>query len=265
MGSVVGLDRAGSIASEWRGFMRPTAVFVRPDCTALIVDAGSHQVIESAADGAGLQRFGGRGIGRRRTGVVDHANRRGQIFGDQGAWEEAFGAFLYCMPRAVRIRVDPMRRAMLLCLLLPGCERSNPAAPAPAPAPLPAPTAQDSAAAERPAPPDGFVVESADRTYVVHFSPAPYELPLNDMFALEVMVFAASDRGKPLRGLDLRVDAAMPEHRHGMNTIPEVTEGAGGLFTADGMLLHMPGYWELYFDVTRDGMTERAMVPVDLE
>jgi hypothetical protein len=31
------------------------------------------------------------------------------------------------------------------------------------------------------------------------------------------------------------------------------------------MLFHMPGYWELYFDLSREGIMERAQGAVTLE
>jgi len=32
-----------------------------------------------------------------------------------------------------------------------------------------------------------------------------------------------------------------------------------------GLRFHMPGRWELYFDVTRDGVLERAQIDLELE
>ena len=121
------------------------------------------------------------------------------------------------------------------------------------------------ACSTRPAEPPGHGVMSNDGTYYVVFSPQPGAIPLNEMFSLDIRVRDGVER-RPLAGdVRLDVDAAMPEHRHGMVTRPRVTPGGGGAFTAEGMLLHMPGYWEIYFDITRDGVTERVQVPVELE
>ena len=62
----------------------------------------------------------------------------------------------------------------------------------------------------------------------------------------------------------LAVDAAMPEHEHGMNTQPQV-ERAGDRFVVRGMMFHMSGYWEMYFDVEHEGVTERAQYEITLE
>ena len=55
----------------------------------------------------------------------------------------------------------------------------------------------------------------------------------------------------------LTVAATMPEHRHGMNYRPSVTAAGAGMYRADGLLLHMPGRWELMFGVRTGGWTER--------
>ena len=46
----------------------------------------------------------------------------------------------------------------------------------------------------------------------------------------------------------VRVDATMPEHRHGMNYRPTLAEAGDGRWRVQGMLLHMAGRWELRFD-----------------
>ena len=52
---------------------------------------------------------------------------------------------------------------------------------------------------------------------------------------------------------EVRVDAHMPEHRHGMNYKASVKpHGAVGRYRAEGLMFHMPGKWEFLFDV-RDG------------
>ena len=53
----------------------------------------------------------------------------------------------------------------------------------------------------------------------------------------------------------LRVDAIMPAHQHGMNYTPKVTALGGGAFRVDDMLFHMPGLWELRVDVDINGQS----------
>ena len=47
----------------------------------------------------------------------------------------------------------------------------------------------------------------------------------------------------------LKIDAHMPEHRHGMNYAPKITTLGPGRWRAEGLMLHMPGKWELMFVV----------------
>lgn len=51
----------------------------------------------------------------------------------------------------------------------------------------------------------------------------------------------------------LRVDADMPAHRHGMNYRPTLQWQEGGRFTAQGLMLHMPGRWRIRFEVETQG------------
>lgn len=46
-----------------------------------------------------------------------------------------------------------------------------------------------------------------------------------------------------------RVDATMPEHRHGMNYLPSLQALGDGRWRVEGLLWHMAGRWELRFDV----------------
>src|SRR6185369_3964494 len=57
----------------------------------------------------------------------------------------------------------------------------------------------------------------------------------------------------------LKVDAQMPEHRHGMNYAPAVKALGPGHWRADGLMFHMPGKWELAFEVTAGGATDRLV------
>lgn len=61
-----------------------------------------------------------------------------------------------------------------------------------------------------------------------------------------------------------RADAVMPEHRHGMNYRPTRVETAPGRWRSEGWLFHMPGRWELRFDVERGDRVERVTLPLDL-
>lgn len=99
--------------------------------------------------------------------------------------------------------------------------------------------------------------------YVVEYACEPEPIPLNEPFSIELRVRAAD--GSVPDGLELAFDARMPEHRHGMRVVPEVRELGEGRFRVEGARLHMPGAWELHFDLTRGAITERAQARVELE
>ncbi len=92
------------------------------------------------------------------------------------------------------------------------------------------------------------------------------EIPTNEQFWLYVFPFEkTSDGWQRVTDAQVKVDAAMPHHGHGMNIVPKITQLDDGSIGVEGMLFHMPGRWELYFDITRNGVTERAQTEVFLE
>lgn len=107
-------------------------------------------------------------------------------------------------------------------------------------------------------------ISSNDKTYRVAFTPKPSPIPMNEPFTLDVVVLGEAEAGIG-KNLKLDVDAAMPEHQHGMNTRPRVQTSGDGRFLVEGMLFHMPGHWELYFDITDGAVSERAQFDINLE
>lgn len=89
---------------------------------------------------------------------------------------------------------------------------------------------------------------------------APSPVPVGRHFALDIALCAPPAQAVPAA---LRVDASMPEHRHGMNYRPGVQPQGAGLFRAEGLMFHMPGRWELVFE-WRDaaGATRRLAQPL---
>jgi hypothetical protein len=56
-----------------------------------------------------------------------------------------------------------------------------------------------------------------------------------------------------------RVDATMPEHRHGMNYRPSLKRLPDGRWRAEGLMFHMPGRWDLQLEVKVAGRTEKLV------
>jgi hypothetical protein len=108
-------------------------------------------------------------------------------------------------------------------------------------------------------------IESNGREYGVFLLTDPSPIPANEEFSATVWVFRRNLYDAPLTDVTLDVDAFMPEHGHGMNRVPEITQRKDGGFDVKGLLFHMGGNWELYLDVTRGPITERAQRRVVLE
>jgi hypothetical protein len=103
-------------------------------------------------------------------------------------------------------------------------------------------------------------------SYRIRYRSDPEPIPWGELFALRVWIAPSDpDQGEPAEAPALTVDAAMPEHGHGMNHVPVVTSSPEGGYDVQGLLFHMPGRWELYFDVVDGAVTERAQVEVVLE
>jgi hypothetical protein len=96
--------------------------------------------------------------------------------------------------------------------------------------------------------------ESARYTVVYRMKPAP--VAVSRHFALELAVCPKGGAPAPEA---LAVDARMPEHGHGMNYQTTVKALGRGRFQADGLMFHMPGRWELVFDVRGGESSERVL------
>jgi hypothetical protein len=117
-------------------------------------------------------------------------------------------------------------RALLLALLA--------AAPAAAACDLPGGPAQK--------------IQSGKTLVLYRTHPAP--LKVGQHFAVEFAVCPAPE--------SVRVDAWMPEHKHGMNYRPTITGSGEGPYKAEGLMLHMAGKWELVFELRAKDSVERV-------
>jgi hypothetical protein len=113
----------------------------------------------------------------------------------------------------------------------------------------------------------GATLPGATRTidgaqYTVVFKTVPDPIKVGAHFALD---FAVCPRAAAPAPTAVRVDANMPLHRHGMNYRPVVTAKSNAVFRAEGLLFHMPGRWDLTFDVDAAGRTERLTSTLELE
>lgn len=114
-------------------------------------------------------------------------------------------------------------------------------------------------------------VRSNDQSYWVVFAPTPIPIPLNEPFSLEIEIYDGGTRipstlvRDRLKEVELTFDAWMPDHDHGMNVTPRVERIGAGHFRVHDVLFHMPGEWEVHFDLSRGAMTERTQAPIELD
>jgi hypothetical protein len=78
------------------------------------------------------------------------------------------------------------------------------------------------------------------------FWTVPAKIEVGKPFALELATCPKA--GAPALER-VRLDAHMPEHRHGMNYRIRVEPLSPGRFHSEGWLFHMPGRWEFLFDL----------------
>ena len=87
--------------------------------------------------------------------------------------------------------------------------------------------------------------------YVLVYKPS--DISVGKHFSVDIEV--CEKPGSP-KVESLKVDAQMPEHRHGMNYAPTVTAVGPGRWRAEGLMFHMQGSWEFSFEVRAGGKTD---------
>ncbi len=133
---------------------------------------------------------------------------------------------------------------------------------APASAPGSGPASQStSAPAEAGAMPANGPLEAVgkDKRYKFKITMIPSEPKVGELFKAETTVVDAKT-GAPVKGLDLKLDATMPHHKHGMMTRPVHKELGEGKYLTEGMKMHMSGRWELRVDAHTKGSQDHAVM-----
>ena len=162
-------------------------------------------------------------------------------------------------------------RAMMICaitfLLLGACDRApTPSTQQPTPVAVTNtaeeqcdPLALVPVSTEEIKPLGELTLTSIDETYTLDVTMNPDPIKLNELFSLRVKL-------DDDRCVSIDVDAAMPQHGHGMSVRPRVTElsDSCGRFNIEGMMVHMPGQWKIYIDITEGAITERASFDIEV-
>jgi hypothetical protein len=103
--------------------------------------------------------------------------------------------------------------------------------------------------------PPGTRLESA--TLKVSYRSVPAKIAVGEHFVLEVAACPKSAAALPE---GVKLDARMPEHRHGMNYRPSLKALGAGRYRSEGWLFHMPGHWEFVFDFGAERLTHSIRI-----
>ena len=87
---------------------------------------------------------------------------------------------------------------------------------------------------------------------------------INQMHSWTLHVETAD--GQPVENATILVDGGMPQHGHGLPTVPQVTEYLGnGDYLVEGMKFQMGGWWEVRFDITDGDVNDTVTFNLTLE
>jgi hypothetical protein len=103
--------------------------------------------------------------------------------------------------------------------------------------------------------PPGTRLES--RRLAISYRTIPPKIVVGEHFTLELAACPKQGAGLPDR---VRLDAWMPEHKHGMNYGPSVKTREPGRYRSEGWLFHMPGRWEFVFDLDGERLTQGVRI-----
>lgn len=97
--------------------------------------------------------------------------------------------------------------------------------------------------------------------YVVAYRTQPAPVVVGQHFAVAFAVCAKRGAALPQ---SVQVDAHMPAHKHGSNYRAAITRATDGTYRAEGLMFHMPGRWDLTFDVAAGTTTQRLAHAVEV-
>lgn len=102
-----------------------------------------------------------------------------------------------------------------------------------------------------------------DGSTAVAYKTQPAKIEVGKPFSIEVV--ACVDGEKRMAPSRIRVDAGMPMHGHGMNYKPSERKLGPGHSAFDGMVFHMPGHWQITFDVFEGDKRQRLTQKVSVK
>jgi hypothetical protein len=107
-------------------------------------------------------------------------------------------------------------------------------------------------------------IEEETGSWRLRWSSSSWPLPFGEPCDLLVEVEPRGGGPAP-QDVELRVDAGMPQHGHGILRRAEVKTTGPGRFRIEGLYLHMPGAWTVYLDVGHEGVFERSEIRLEVD
>jgi hypothetical protein len=93
--------------------------------------------------------------------------------------------------------------------------------------------------------------------YQISYTPQQGTIRINQIHTW--ILHVETPDGQPVENAQILVDGDMPQHGHGLPTIPQVTQYLGnGDYQVDGVKFHMPGWWIMEFDISADGQIDHV-------
>ncbi|MCG8412815.1 MAG: FixH family protein [Pseudomonadales bacterium] len=88
-------------------------------------------------------------------------------------------------------------------------------------------------------------------------------IEINRIHSWEMTLLTADNQ--PIQNATISVAGGMPDHDHGLPTLPQVTrEISAGRYLIEGIRFHMPGRWEINFSIETDAGTDIATLDFSL-
>jgi hypothetical protein len=128
--------------------------------------------------------------------------------------------------------------------------------------------ASGGASGESPSEDQSGEASTENGSFYVTMAPEPNPIPFQEIFALDVRIYASKSKKEVPEGVQIdQVRAVMPAHNHGMKVEPKVQKEGEGHFRVEGMRFHMQGEGEhgrwVIEVVVNDGSTvDTAKFPV---
>lgn len=108
--------------------------------------------------------------------------------------------------------------------------------------------------------PDGWMAMQSEQSQSpkIALKLPPTPVKIGEPFSIDILVCTDREPGTD----DIRLDAVMPAHKHGMNYRPEIEAVADNVYRGTGMFFHMPGEWQISVDLLSGAKTRRFLLKV---